>query len=144
MINQKLLDVAADWWIEQITGQKLNWDNGAQNEGSREDQELGMMMFMLGNLVAGNAREKITPEQIKIFRDSLIRQIKENCDKQEAFERDIVLSVDYHPGRYLYEAAEEAKIDEYAFPCKTVMWINEHSVSAKCGYGADAKELIRL
>ena len=52
MINQKLLDAAADWWIEQISGTKLNWDNGAQNESSSEDRERGMMMFMLGNLVA--------------------------------------------------------------------------------------------
>ena len=140
MINQKLLEAAADWWAEQITGRKLNWDNGAQNEGSAEDRKMGSMMWMLGNLAAMQSRDKITDDQIKTFKKSLIEEIKKDAEKRDS----VILAVDYHPERCLSEAARKAGIDEYAFPCKTVMWIDPNKVSAKLGYGAAEKIIATL
>lgn len=138
MIKQKVLETAADWWIEQITGHKMNWDNGAQNAGSKEERDLGMRMFLLGNLTANIARERITDDQVLAFRDSLIRQLREAHNNYPT----ITLSVDYHPDRYLSEAAQEAGIDDYVFPCKTTMWIKSDSIEVKLGYGAPIKTVL--
>jgi hypothetical protein len=143
MISEKVLQTAADWWAEQITGQKLNWDNGAsQNASSKEDRDISMTMFLLGNMTANMAREKITPAQISTFKNSLVRQLKEDYDS--CYYPNILLSVDYHPERYLSIAAEEAGIDDFAFPCKTDMWITERSIQVKLGYSADIKTIFRL
>ncbi len=151
MIDIKILEKAADWWADQVCNGGLNWDNGAQNQGSKEDRDMGNMMWMLGNLNAMTAREKFTPEQKIIFKESLVNQLKvavqelENYNKmypnQNHWTPCITLSVDYSPGQYLYEPAEKAKIDTFAFPCKSCMWIYEDSIRAKVGYGAEDKEI---
>lgn len=154
MIDQKLLNAAVDWWSEQITGRKLNWDNGAQNEGSEEDRKMGSMMWMMGNIVANQARQDITDEKILKFKESLLSQIKERDERDEKYfsnstedskqYRSIILSVDYGPGEFLAEAARKAGIDLNVFPCKTVMWINQNKVSARLGYGAAEKIIAEL
>ena len=60
---EKLFEAAANWWAEQISGHKLNWDNGAQNEGDAKDREAGNMMWLLGNYTAMMARDRNTPEK---------------------------------------------------------------------------------
>ena len=146
MLNQKLLDAAADWWAEQISGHKLNWDNGAQNEGDSEERRIGNMMWMLGNINANSAREGVTPEKLQIFKESMITQIKEKYEKSPKLfeEYSLTLSVDYGPDELLYESAKAAGINSNVFPCKTVMWIDSKKVSAKCGYGADQKIVAKL
>jgi len=152
MIDKKLLEAAVNWWVDQISGHKLNWDNGAQNEGTPEDREIGFRMWALGNFAANNAREKITSEQIETFKKSLLEQIEGEFEKFEEYQKyavnsrefKIILSVDYHPGEYLREAADEAEIDTAVFPCKTVMWIDNKQVSYRLGYGAEQKLLIGL
>lgn len=133
-MNKAVLEAAANWWVEQITGHKINWDNGAQNEGSAEDRKTGEMMWMLGNMVANQAREKITDEQIVIFRNKLMEIIGKKQD-------NCILSVDYGPGEYLYEATKAAGIDSNVFPCKTVMWIKEDNITARCGYHASVEKV---
>jgi hypothetical protein len=148
MINQNLLEAAANWWVEQVTGAKLNWDNGAWKEGTAADREIGMKMFMLGNSTALSARRGITPEKVTIFRDTLMEGIRNRfAQSEKRYEQYpneerytyVTLSVDYHPGELLREAADKAGIDDFAFPCKSVMWIDDKKVEAKCGYGADSK-----
>jgi len=146
MIDKKLLEAAANWWAEQISGPKLNWDNGAQNEGSAEDRRLGQMMWMLGNVNANQAREGITPEKIQKFKDSLIKRMSEKYTKGVEFYSDyhLTLSVDYGPDEMLHESVKEAEISAEVFPCKTVMWIDAKCVSARCGYGAQEKVIAQI
>ena len=138
---EKLFEAAANWWAEQISGHKLNWDNGAQNEGDAKDREAGNMMWLLGNYTAMMARDRNTPEKIEKFKESLIRKMKEAYENavKHYSNYQLVLSIDYHPDEILSEAAKEAEIDDMVFPCKTVMWVDAKKVSAKCGYGAQPK-----
>lgn len=146
MIDSKLLEAAANWWAEQISGHKLNWDNGAQNEGSAEDRRIGNMMWMLGNVNANQAREGVTPEKLQKFKESLIRKMSETYQKSVEYFPDyhITLSVDYHPDEILYESVKEAEIDANVFPCKTCMWIDTQRVSARLGYGSQEKIIAEL
>jgi hypothetical protein len=146
MIDTKLLEAAANWWAEQISGHKLNWDNGAQNEGDAEERRMGNMMWMLGNINANSAREGVTPEKLQKFKDSLIQRMSEKYKKAVEFYPDyhITLSVDYGPDELLYESSKEAEIDSNVFPCKTVMWIDTQKVSARLGYGAQEKVISEL
>jgi len=146
MIDKKLLEAAANWWAEQISGHKLNWDNGAQNEGSAEDRRLGNLMWILGNVNANQAREGVTPEKLQKFKDSLIRRMTEKYNKAVEFYPDyhVTLSVDYGPDEILYESVKEAEIDPGVFPCKTAMWIDAKCVSAKLGYGSPEKIIAKL
>ena len=143
MIDSTLLEIAAEWWIEQISGPKLNWDNGAQNEGSAEDRRMGNMMWMLGNSLALSSREKITPDKIATFKKSLIEEMEKELGESRR-QDSLTLSVDYGPDHVLGEACRKAGIDGSAFPCKTVMWIDAKKVSAKCGYGASEKIVAEL
>jgi hypothetical protein len=146
MIDSKLLEAAANWWAEQISGHKLNWDNGAQNEGSAEDRRMGNMMWMLGNVTANRAREGVTPEKLQKFKESLIRRMSETYKKAVEYYPGyhLTLSVDYGPDELLNESAKEAEIDSMVFPCKTAMWIDVQKVSARLGYGAKEKIIAEL
>jgi hypothetical protein len=146
MIDSKLLEAAANWWAEQISGHKLNWDNGAQNEGNAEDRRMGNMMWMLGNLNANRSRLGVTSEKLQKFKDSLIKRISERYNKavEHYPEYHITLSVDYGPDELLYESAKESGIDSNVFPCKTVMWIDSKSITARLGYGAQEKVIAEL
>jgi hypothetical protein len=146
MIDKKLLEAAANWWADQISGHKLNWDNGAQNEGSAEDRRMGQMMWMLGNVTANQAREGVTPEKLQKFKDSLIRRMTEKYKKGVEFYPDyhITLSVDYGPDETLYESVNEAEIDSNVFPCKTCMWIDANRVSARLGYNGQEKVIAKI
>lgn len=146
MIDTKLLESAANWWAEQISGHKLNWDNGAQNEGNAEERRIGNMMWMLGNVAANSAREGVTPEKLQKFKESLIRRVSEKYNKavQHYPEYYLTLSVDYGPDELLYESVKEAEIDPGVFPCKTVMWIDSEKVSARRGYGAQEKIITQI
>jgi hypothetical protein len=145
-LTKKLLEAAANWWAEQISGHKLNWDNGAQNEGNAEERRMGNMMWILGNINANSAREGVTPEKLQKFKDSLIRRISEKYENAVKHypEYHVTLSVDYGPDELLYESAKEAEIDPNVFPCKTVMWIEAKRVAAKLGYGAQEKIIAQV
>lgn len=146
MLNTYLLEAAANWWAEQISGPKLNWNNGAQNEGNEEERRMGNLIWMLGNVNANQAREGITPEKLQKFKESLIRRVSEKYNKavQHYSEYCLTLSVDYGPDELLYESVMEAEINPGVFPCKTIMWIDLHKVSAKCGYGAEQKIIAKI
>jgi hypothetical protein len=146
MIDSKLLEAAANWWAEQISGHKLNWDNGAQNEGSAEDRRIGNMMWMLGNINANSAREGVTSEKLQKFKESLIRRVSERYENSVKHypEYYVTLSVDYGPDELLYESAKEAEIDSNVFPCKTVMWIDQEKVTTRLGYGAQEKIIAQV
>lgn len=143
-MNKKVLEAATNWWIDQITGLKLNWDNGAQNEGSSKDREVGNKMWMLGNMVANQAREGITKEQIDIFRDKLMENIENKFKMNPSENFHCILSVDYYPGEILSESVLKAGIDPNVFPCKTIMWISEEKVIASCGYGSSEKQIFPI
>jgi hypothetical protein len=146
MIDSKLLEAAANRWAEQISGHKLNWDNGAQNEGDAEERRMENMMWMLGNINANSAREEVTPEKLQIFKDSLMRRVSEKYNKavQHYPEYYVTLSVDYGPDELLYESAQEAGINSGVFPCKTIMRIKSGKVTAKLGYGAQEKIIAQI
>jgi hypothetical protein len=132
--------------LKQISGPKLNWDNGAQNEGDPEDRRMGNMMWMLGNINVNRAREDNTPEKIEKFKGSLIKRMEETYNRAVEHYPDYHLSfgVDYHPDEILFESAQEAGIDDTVFPCKTYMWVDSKKVSAKCGYGSQEKIIAEL
>jgi hypothetical protein len=142
----KLFEAAANWWADQISGAKLNWDNGAQNEGDAKEREMGHLMWMMGNINANQAREGISSEQIQKFKDSLIRRMSERYNKaiQSYPEYHLTLSVDYHPDEILAESVREAGISTEVFPCKTCMWIDSKRVSAKRGYGAQERIIAQI
>lgn len=114
------------WWSEKIQ-QPLNQDNGDTSKN-------GGMAFMLMNMVANNAQESTTPEQIKIFEDTLTKKLMEveNNRYRES------LHVDYHPDQMLSESASESGINPSVFPCKTWTRIGiENEVSVSFGYGTE-------
>ena len=40
-LNPKILDAAVDWWCEQLSGKKINWNNGAHLHGTFEEKLSG-------------------------------------------------------------------------------------------------------
>jgi len=155
-IRTEIAEAAANWWIDQMSGNKQNWDNGAFEPGGAKDMEQAAMMTLLGNLAANTARDRIHTGQFEIFRETLITSIKEEYERKMEWAKEnspdriesgwcnVGLHTDYHPEGILRDAAEKAGIDGQAFPCKTGMWISDKKVSVSLGYGADTEIIFNL
>ena len=116
----ELFEVAADWWIDKTFNKLFNQNNGEPDHN------------LLLNFCALESKKDITKEQIDIFRSELIKGLKSD-DR-----RWIFIGVDYHPGQYLAEACEKAKINDICLPCKSDMHIytDEGYITVSFGYGA--------
>lgn len=113
--------VAARWWADQLRR------NTKQDNGEREG---------LANVVAVLKGGSQPEDLVEKFEAALLRMLEEKGSK--------LLSTDYDPSGLLVEAAREAGIPASCgpFPLKTVMWIEDKSVSVKHGYGAATQKLL--
>lgn len=118
--KEALFEVAADWWVDKTFNKLFNQNNGEPDHN----------LFL--NFCASKSREGITKEQIDIFRSELIKGLRSD-DRGWIF-----IGVDYHPGQYLAEACEKAKINDICLPCKTDMHIytDDGYITVSFGYGA--------
>lgn len=129
-MNEQVLanaQLMAEWWADQITTNKMNWDNG-------DSSESGGMAFLLANMVAMNARQTAPADARNRFIAGFM-QTFQNFYKAHNHYPD--LSVDYHPCEFLFKAANAAGIDAGAFPCKSHSYLSltDGKAYAKVGYG---------
>lgn len=117
------IKVAVDWWANAISSPKF--DNG--------DAMPAILAFMM----ASSAKE-YTPDEIKIFKETLADAIKEHLERVGY----CYLSVDYHPCPLLSLAGEKIGVDDMlGYPCKTYMNVSKEEVSVIAGYSAP-KEIL--
>ena len=120
-VPKEVAQTVATWWADKICG-NVKFDNG-------DPSETGMICMGLAAICV----EEVTEEQKQKFIDTLSGILEE--------QDHIYLGVDYHPGKWLCEAAKEAGISENNFPWKThtvSQWNGKrYSVYAQHGYRAE-------
>lgn len=122
-ITEEMVNKAVAWWVNEIAhGGKL--DNG-------DTSQSGGMAMMLGLLL--QSRNLPTQTQLNQFKTELKKLILEH--------NPYTIGCDYGPDWLLGEAASKANIDSSVFPWKTVMWLQDGTVSVACGYCASPVEL---
>ena len=108
----------AEFWRKQL--ESSSWDNGDA----------------LQSAMAKMAREGVVIDAAKLDR------FEERLAEEVAKLNDVRLSVDYHPCSLLADICKEVGIDsEFAFPCKTRMWMQDGEIMVSCGYRAPAERL---
>lgn len=120
VITDEQITIAVEWWTKALF--RHSFDNG-------DPSPQGDMAMVLATLAA----EKNLPTEAEAskFALALVGQLMSHPR-----DRRITLDCDYGPGRYLYEAAEQAGISSLVFPWKTTMWLElDGSVSVSEGYG---------
>ncbi len=116
----KASEVAASWWADCLGTLK-------QNNGN-EITSLILGLISVKSTPENNAKEKF----YEALKNRLITSF-------ESGSQSVTLSTDYGPEGILAEVASICKINGYAFPCKTCMWISAKEVSVSAGYQAKAK-----
>jgi hypothetical protein len=111
-------EIAADWWANVLRP-------GTKQDNGDSDLMTGMLVAMCAAIL------QPTSEQIQTFRDEL----KAILDSGNVPHH---LACDYHCEGILDKAASVAGIRNFCppFPMKTIMWIEENSLSVSYGYGA--------
>lgn len=120
------IEKAVNYWIDLITSEELNSDNG-------EDSHFGLL-----NVVSQMGRKKITPEQIEKFREKATEVFTREFEKRNG---RYSVGVDYNPDIPFQEVFDYSGISAMAAPCKTYVNIYADKVVAKNGYGAPWIEL---
>lgn len=116
---REIAKLAATWWGEAVSNPKFdNGDNGSST--------------VLVKLLASANTNYINTEK----KEKFIYQLSKDIENTLAKEQKVVLSVDYHPCKLLYDAAIYADIPNSNFPWKTIMWITKNKVSVCYGYKA--------
>ena len=115
---KEAVEKVAAWWTKVIQI-PMNQDNG----------ERGMMEILM-NTVSMNAQKELTPRNIALFKENLVKELLANKDSY--FHK--TLSVDYHPDNVLSEVAQNSGIPLGVFPCKSSSYISKENV-AKAGRG---------
>ncbi|MBQ9795853.1 MAG: hypothetical protein IJW36_02710 [Clostridia bacterium] len=117
----KASEVAARWWANFLGTAK-------QNNGD------DLASLLLGWVSVTNAPNLETVEKFyETLKNELIQRFE--------FSDSIILSTDYGPEGILAQVAKKFEISGYAFPCKTVMYISDCTVSVRSGYQAKEKLL---
>lgn len=112
------------WWAEKSFKTPFNKDNGDSNP----------LLFMLASMNTTNAQANVSDEKIKVFEDTLAKHIIEYREKYPASR--VSLYCDYNPDHFLSLAAQQAELDNDAFPWKTGSYITpQNDVFVSFGYG---------
>lgn len=127
-MEEKTALKAAKWWADQLRS-PAKLDNG--------DESLsGAMTFALATMLQESERKGLQNDKIDAFEKELAIMLQTKGDK-------FILGVDYHPDKILHDAGTAAGLDlgMTGLPWKTVMWIDNNTVTVKCGYGAQIEEI---
>ena len=125
------IETLAQWWTDQITSSSPNSDNGDRSEN-------GALGFILANMIAGAARERMPADAPSKFKALFIERAMKFYEENG---REPYMEVDYHPSAFLAEIANEAGISHDAFPCKTYSLIRDGKPYGSCGYSSPLIEL---
>ena len=126
-ITEEVAKAAAEWWADKISG-NVKFDNGDDS--------------MAGAFCMAMAKSLVKPVD-EVQKDSFVKNLSENIVKEQVE----ILDVDYHPDKWLSEAARASGISGNNFPWKTVMWIvedeetKEIKILVRAGYGAEQKQI---
>lgn len=126
-ITEEVAKAAAEWWADKISGE-VKFDNG-------DDSMNGVICMVMAQSLVKSVTE--------VQKDSFVKNLAENIVKEQVE----ILDVDYHPDKWLSEAARASGISSNNFPWKTVMWIvedeetREIKVLVKEGYGAERQQI---
>jgi hypothetical protein len=122
--------VAVEWWKEKLRRPKFQT---LPRSGRRSEED---KPAAFAEAMAVMAHSPVSEEQIGSFGEALALLLENT--------QDPYLGVDYHPCLELAEALERAGIESgiTTLPWKTSMWFRDGGVSAKCGYGEPAEELL--
>lgn len=123
MMNNKVLDIAAEWWWNVI--QKPKHDNGDKSFN-------GVLTMTMADMLV----KEITIITYEDFKNCFRKKYLEWQEKYSWAKEEIDLVCDYGPCGFLYEVAEELKINKFNFPFKTSMWVKNNSVVVSYGYRA--------
>ena len=114
--------VAANYWADSLQTRDFN-----------NDDELTSIFAMA---IAGSKRE-YTEEELKIFKESLSKDIYERVETYGT----CTVDVDYGPCYFLAKAGKLINVDPFDFSWKTSMIVTKEKVTVRDGYGADRKVL---
>lgn len=122
------VEIMVKWWSEKSFKTPLNQNNG-------DNSPAGGLGFILGNMLADKAKEGATPEKIAAFEKSLTERL---LTKEDGYDWDRELDVDYHPNEILADAAKESGINTSCFPIKTWIRINrDNQIVGRYQYGGN-------
>lgn len=118
---------AVDWWANAITAPKF--DNG-------EDMPMIVLYLTSGRV------KKYTPDEIKIFKDSLAEEIKNKLEEDGS----CIIEVEWdEPCDILHEAGKMIGVPaQIGYPWDTQMKIDAKNVSVSAGKGASWEVLWQL
>jgi len=128
-ITEKELIIAAKWWGEAIRSPRFENDINPT------------IASVFATLHAEESHFSFTPEQIKIFQEKIIENLKSRIKTSP---RRICIGIDYGPGKMFSEAFEAMNTRQnssFCFPWKTNMWIKPGYVSVSCGYRAEIQDI---
>jgi hypothetical protein len=123
-LTRQQIRKAAKWWREQL--ENPTFDAGANDPHM-------VMATVLANMLA----EKHEPDDGRL--DVFERELRRALARETRYISS--LSVDYHPGPILRDAADRAGIDHSRFPWKTRMSFRDGKVLVSLGYGASQVEI---
>ena len=125
MTKEEVISIAAKWWTDKLASITRH-DNGDNSRTS-----------LVACLFADMCSEPITKEQLVIFEEELIKNIRNIYEEHIEHHnmRYTVIGCDYGPCGELYSAAEKAGINHGNFPFKTWMRIGPDYVEVSAGYG---------
>ena len=124
MTKEEVISTAAKWWTDKLASIPRH-DNGDNSRTS-----------LVACLFADMCSEPITKEQLVIFEEELIRNIRSTYENhiEHVGCHFTVIGCDYAPCSELYSAAVGAGINVNNFPFKTWMRIGPDYVEVSDGY----------
>lgn len=126
-MDRELATIAAMWWGD-IIRKSPHHDNGARDNANN-------FAMLLADVVS--IKNEPTDEAVNKFEELLTESLVNDAPD------NVWLDCDYHPGRFLSEAADAAGIDSLRFPFKTSMEIRNGEISVKEGYGRSYQSIYK-
>lgn len=129
-IPSEIIQRAAELW-----GRKLYtpvFDNG-------DNSEVGFLGHALATMNMQYDKDTVDDlgVSVGVFKKSLVEELIRIRDTDDEY-LDCYLGVDYHPCKYLADAATKASIPHSLFSCKSHIYLAEDHVTASFGYGAES------
>lgn len=121
-LTNEQVETAVNWWANVVVNPKF--DNG-------DDSFTGKMTEML---MTRNVK-KLSDHQVAVFRNFLTHVVS-------GFDKDDLLTCDYHPCEQLSLACTASLVPETNIPIKTSMYFRRGGVQVVYGYAAKIEELL--
>lgn len=123
---KEAVELTVKWWSEKSFKTAVNQNNG-------DNSSAGGFGFLLMNMASSAAKNNLTDEKIKKFKNKL-NEILLAAEGKGRFQNK--LDVDYHPNKILSDACEFSEINTGCLPCKTFTFINnENEIEGRYQYG---------